>query len=459
MTTYIGNPPKSVYGVQDATNVMHDFITDGTTLYDLDVDFANDGIYDIAVFTSASLSETLSIYDTSDLTNANYITQYWHIINGAVTSAGADSDAYTAALDTSAHYTGSISWRENSSGSGVGYLMWEGQTLTYSVDIREQHYAGYYNGTLRAAPAQLRLVANGGTALSAGTRIIITKRQATNLVLPLEYSVPQKNYMVNPTFSINQRGYVDGTNVIYPNYLRDRWKAYDGIDTTAVTQAADGTITVNSSAEGGYMWYLLEDFGLDTGKMILSWEGTGEASVHRANGDTTVFHTSPVIFNLKTGVGGTWGEKDSIILRGNGGTYKNIKLERGSMVTPFEYPDMGTELAKCQRYYYKPDIASAQYFDYGSGFVRQTTSCKILIPFNTAMRVTPTLEFTSASNFVVAWGTSATVCTSLTKYSSGNGPNQAVISATVASGLTVGQGCGLTNNNQTTDVLAFNAEL
>jgi hypothetical protein len=136
-----------------------------------------------------------------------------------------------------------------------------------------------------------------------------------------------------------------------------------------------------------------------------------------------------------------------------------VQLEVGSVATPFERRPFGTELALCQRYYYK--IISDSTFDsLASGFVRDSTDAVVLTSFPVTMRVAPTaLESTgTASNYRVLHTTTATTCSavpSLGDVTASTGRT----TLTVASGLTGGQGCFLQSNNLVGAYLAWSAEL
>jgi len=69
-----------------------------------------------------------------------------------------------------------------------------------------------------------------------------------------------------------------------------------------------------------------------------------------------------------------------------------VKLEQGSVATPWFYEDIGTTLAKCQRYYYK-DTSSGATVCRGRNSYATTT-----IQFPVKMRVIPTMDYTINSD-------------------------------------------------------------
>ena len=77
-----------------------------------------------------------------------------------------------------------------------------------------------------------------------------------------------------------------------------------------------------------------------------------------------------------------------------------VQLEVGSVATPFEFENISTTLAKCQRYFYilgtSLNGASTSLTDIAVGtFADQTTWCRYAIPFPVQMRTLPT--FASAA--------------------------------------------------------------
>jgi hypothetical protein len=137
-----------------------------------------------------------------------------------------------------------------------------------------------------------------------------------------------------------------------------------------------------------------------------------------------------------------------------------VQLEKGSTATSFDYRPIGTELALCQRYYYRVSAIDNRY--YGSGQVSNTgTTAVISVPFPVTMRVVPTaLDQTgTASNYKMSQASTANVsCTSVPTLA-GNGTEFLGAVAYTASSLggTAGQmTMGSTNG---TGYLGFSAEL
>lgn len=118
----------------------------------------------------------------------------------------------------------------------------------------------------------------------------------------------------------------------------------------------------------------------------------------------------------------------------------NIQLEKGSTATSFDYRPYGTELALCQRYYYR--VTPSAGWAIGNGYATSTTTSLGVTIFPTTMRTNPTAleQSGTASDYSVLDGTgSAIVCSSVPTFSQGY-PWGARSFFTLASGLVGGQG-------------------
>ena len=70
-----------------------------------------------------------------------------------------------------------------------------------------------------------------------------------------------------------------------------------------------------------------------------------------------------------------------------------VQLEKGTQATSFEYRQYGTELALCQRYFYKMNVTSTTGGSFGGG-VQSASRCDIVIRYPVDMRATPTFSAT-----------------------------------------------------------------
>jgi hypothetical protein len=137
-----------------------------------------------------------------------------------------------------------------------------------------------------------------------------------------------------------------------------------------------------------------------------------------------------------------------------------VQLEKGSTATSFDYRPYGTELALCQRYYFKTQAPSSATSPFGIGFVDTTTAAAIVTAFPCEMRTEPTAleQSGTAGDYRVRRAvTTSTTCSSVPVWFS-SVKTSATTLFTVASGLTAGQACLGANVNGNA-FLAWSAEL
>ena len=138
--------------------------------------------------------------------------------------------------------------------------------------------------------------------------------------------------------------------------------------------------------------------------------------------------------------------------------FTNFQLEKGSYATSFDLRPYGTELALCQRYYYK--LQAAQQFDYfGMAWASATTAASAITPFPVTMRVAPSsLEQTgTAANYAVTYASSAATCSSVPTFQSASVFSARTTFPTSAV-LTIGQGVAGASNSAA-GYLAWSSEL
>jgi hypothetical protein len=169
-----------------------------------------------------------------------------------------------------------------------------------------------------------------------------------------------------------------------------------------------------------------------------------------------------------SGTAGSWSGSNFVSATGatsvvgtNGATFyiTGVQLEKGSNATSFDYRPFGTELALCQRYYYKnkaADTGSA----FGSGFNDSTTVAFSVLGFPVSMRIAPTAleQSGTASHYRIRTsGEVNTTCNAVPTYI-GSTNESAWTAFSVASGLTAGQGC-IARANNAAAFLAWSAEI
>ena len=162
------------------------------------------------------------------------------------------------------------------------------------------------------------------------------------------------NLLINPDFKINQRG---ATSYTSNGYTVDRWKINSG---TVKTSSSGITVTLNNKGQ------FIQQF-----ENTLSGTYTATIKVTSITGDCVLFIGSHSIQLNKAGTFSIT-ENGSIagisLYKSTAGTctinVEYIKLEQGTVATPFIAPNYATELAKCQRYFmYLPSSMTGYRFN------------------------------------------------------------------------------------------------
>jgi hypothetical protein len=252
-----------------------------------------------------------------------------------------------------------------------------------------------------------------------------------------------RNLIINGGFNVWQRG-TSGTVVGGPAYCAaDRWKCFVNTNTTITLSRQTFTpgqreVPGNPTHYARFDWlgtgatqffgfeqiiegchhgagefltisfYARSELGDD---MNLGVSQKFDASADVACGDTT--------FNLETtwkrysytyampslagkNIGANNGLSITFWRTGTTNSYlevANVQVEVGTAATPFEYRPFGTELALCQRYYYRiSGGGNSRHAIAGNGSLAQgfpTTFYKV------SMRTTPSLSYSALSDFTV----------------------------------------------------------
>jgi hypothetical protein len=116
-----------------------------------------------------------------------------------------------------------------------------------------------------------------------------------------------------------------------------------------------------------------------------------------------------------------------------------VQLEVGSVATPFERRPYGTELALCQRYYYR-SYPTATYSWSATGYCNNTTIASFRLLTKVTMRVAPSAleQSGTAAHYAIQGTFGGITCSSVPVYD--NSSTEALgFQFTVSSGLTAGQ--------------------
>jgi hypothetical protein len=169
-----------------------------------------------------------------------------------------------------------------------------------------------------------------------------------------------------------------------------------------------------------------------------------------------------------TGTAGSWLAASAISATGatsvvgtNGATFyiTGVQLEKGSTATSFDYRPYGTELALCQRYYYRISAAGGNFTEYGTGYINTTSTAQVLTIFPVTMRTAPSAvdQSGTAANYGVLNLNVSTTSTSVPTFSYGTVSAARTVFTTAAT-LVAGQGC-MGRSESTAAYLGWSAEL
>jgi hypothetical protein len=200
--------------------------------------------------------------------------------------------------------------------------------------------------------------------------------------------VDDRNILINSDFRINQRAYTSAAALASGVYGHDRWKAGASGGDYSFTQLASSTqITI---ASGKTLIQVVEDKNIEGGTYVLSWTGTaqGRAGVNSATPSGS-YAASPLIISSQTA-----GAVMSVEF--NTGTLGKVKLEVGSVATPFVMTDITQEFAKALRYAWIDSTPSWLFYEgisssVSGNNVTGTVTCPV------PMRTTPTVTLPSWS--------------------------------------------------------------
>ena len=137
----------------------------------------------------------------------------------------------------------------------------------------------------------------------------------------------------------------------------------------------------------------------------------------------------------------------------------NVQLESGSTATSFDYRPYGTELALCQRYYYKIQADDTSYL-FGSGGATSATAGVFMGTFPVTLRTTPSAleQNGTAAHYTVQTGGTDRASSAVVQYNGITTQQLYAITTTVASGQTAGQ-AGFVYGQNVTAYLGWSAEL
>ena len=208
------------------------------------------------------------------------------------------------------------------------------------------------------------------------------------------------NLLINSDFMVNQEGNTSGASVAAYAYFLDGWYNASGYGYSAgnITWADVGgvrTLTIGVAGSTRYTREKVEASNTPAGMYTLSWEGTAQGQVMYDGGTDPGYSAGPITVYLN-------GTATVIIgFRGTGDTLRNVKLEQGTVATPYQPPLYGDNLRACMRYFQM--LANGDDGSRFPGYYATSTSILFFIEFKGVMRAAPTIVVTTATNEYVIY--------------------------------------------------------
>jgi hypothetical protein len=227
------------------------------------------------------------------------------------------------------------------------------------------------------------------------------------------------------------------------------------ITNSAINRSYPFTYTINSANTFEYKTVTIAGdttgtwIGSTNGIGVRIWFGLGAGSTYSG----TAGAWAGAIYISATGATSVVGTSGATLY------ITGVQLEVGSVATPFERRPYGTELALCQRYYYRIYQPVDNSFFPNIGLIRTSTSSRNSFQFPVEMRIIPSALDTTgtASDYRLYYGGTASDC-SIVPSISDTTTIGGVIVATVASGLTAG-GASIVASGTPNAYLGWSAEL
>jgi hypothetical protein len=226
------------------------------------------------------------------------------------------------------------------------------------------------------------------------------------------------------TFGCGMQGQTYFYSGSYTISSANTWE-YKTITIAGYTSGGTTEFPVNNSA-GAILFFDLGE-GPSRSLTVNTWTLNASFSMNGLTGGTKVLATS----------GATW-------------QLTGVQIEKGSTATSFDYRPYGTELALCQRYYWK--MYNDPYNTFGCGYANSATQATIQINYPCQMRANPTFAIGGNIRTIPTVSTVTGIPYSQVGLLSG-------YVGFTGSGLTTNATCLVGANNDTTAYLSASSEL
>jgi len=213
-------------------------------------------------------------------------------------------------------------------------------------------------------------------------------------------AVSNRNFVINGRGQINQRGYVSGSTVAAGGFGLDRWShahnAQTWVSFTAAPQGQVMTLGYNAPATYGLIRQTFERADFVPDYYTVSWKGTAGARFANAS---VIEYAAIGVSPLTVYIDGAENPVLELITNGGPSTFYDVKVERGTVATPYVQESYADELRAAKRFYQVIDVPAGQYLAAGAYWSASDFVAPVPIPVT--MRAAPTVAFSPAANFDV----------------------------------------------------------
>jgi len=212
-----------------------------------------------------------------------------------------------------------------------------------------------------------------------------------------------RNLIINSNFMVNQEDKASGASIADNAYILDGWKNVSGGPRSFSWSDTGGVRAFTLVSEvvfGTQVHQPVEAQNLPAGTYTISCSNTAvrlsattsAATLVSGTGGVRTFTTDGTL-DVNIGVYETAGSTQTLTW---------VKLERGTVATPYQPATYADSLRECMRYYQRRGARGRAYALLSeTGFQSSTTEAYIPTTFSTPMRATPTLS----QGGVVKWYT------------------------------------------------------
>jgi hypothetical protein len=380
-----------------------------------------------------------------------------------VTDLPADFEVFGQAVDTSmadlkGGTTGQILSKATNTDMDFTWITNDVGDIT-AVTVTSPITGGGTSGSVGIAIQDALTTQKGAVQLSDSTSTTSSILAATPTAVKSAYDLAVSatglasvNLLLNSNFALNQRVYVSAANLVSGAYGFDRWKSNYTNTTLTFTASTQGQ-SLTISASGG-LQQIIEQGLVPAGTYTLSWTGTATGRVYNSGGTPPSYAASPVTFTAD----GTANVVVEFTASGATKTLSKVQFNAGTGVTwTLATPTLQSELAACQRYYFRTGGSAAyeRLTTMGTGASSTTITATLAPPV--PMRIPPSaVEFSTLTFWDGTGGLGAV--TALTIATAGKNMTEFTVTAS-GGGITTYRPYFVIANGSTNAYLALSAEI